>query len=121
MGMRPARMCSKCHQTAVAGGRFCAMHNSLPDSGHGARGPLEKLYNCVGWRKWTRNAVLFRDPICAFIVNGTRCARLATDVHHKVDAEIFLAQGGDFYDQDNLEGLCHAHHTGIRRGQRGKG
>jgi hypothetical protein len=22
------------------------------------------------------------------------------------------AQGGDFYDTDNLEGLCHAHHSG---------
>jgi hypothetical protein len=50
MPMRPARFCSRCHRTAVAGGRLCALHGIMPDSGHGARSPLEKLYNCVKWR-----------------------------------------------------------------------
>jgi hypothetical protein len=63
------------------------------------------------------SCVLARDPLCTFKVNGSRCPRLATDVHHKVDAEEWMALGNDFYDLDNLEGLCHAHHTGIRRGQ----
>jgi hypothetical protein len=115
MGMLPPRMCSKCHQTSVPGSRFCALHNRLPESRH-PRGPLEKLYNCVKWRKWTRQAVLFRDPLCANIINGTRCPRLATDVHHVVDAEEWMARGEDFYDQDNLVGLCHTCHTAIRRG-----
>jgi hypothetical protein len=111
MGMLPARMCSKCHQTAVAGGRFCAEHNVAPRPAHGSRNPL---YNRVLWRKWTRNAVLFRDPICAFIANGTRCARLASAVHHIIDAETWVSQGHDFCDQENLCGLCKEHHDVIR-------
>jgi hypothetical protein len=58
--------------------------------------------------------VLFRDPLCAFIVNGTRCARLATAVHHIIDAVTWTAQGGDFCDIENLCGLCKEHHDAIR-------
>lgn len=111
-------MCSKCHQTSVPGSRFCALHNKLPDSRH-PRGPLKKLYDCVLWRRHTRNAVLARDPLCTFTVNGDRCPRLAEDIHHVVDAEEWMARGNDFYDQDNLVGLCKPHHTGIRRGRSG--
>jgi hypothetical protein len=94
------------------------MHAAMPGSRH-PRGTLEKFYNCVRWRPHTRNAVLFADPLCVFVLaDGTRCPRLATDVHHKVDATIWIAAGNDFYDLSNLEGLCkthHSHYTGSRR------
>jgi hypothetical protein len=114
MGMLPARMCSKCHATAVPGSRFCPKHTAMPEARH-PRGPLKRLYDCKLWRVITRNLVLARDPICAFIVNGTRCPRLAQDIHHIVDAEEWMAKGGYFYDTANLCGLCKEHHTAIRR------
>jgi hypothetical protein len=114
MGFLPKRMCSKCHQLSVPPSRFCALH-SVPESRH-PRGPswLKKLYDTALWRVHTRRAVLARDPICAFLVNGTRCVRLACDIHHIEDAEAYMARGGDFYDLDNLCGLCKEHHTTIR-------
>jgi hypothetical protein len=121
MPQRPARFCGKCHRTAEPGSPpRCAMHRAMPDSRHGDRGPLEKFYNCARWRPHTRRAILSRDPMCQNTINGSPCLRLSTDVHHKVDAEEWVAAGNDFYDQDNLQGLCHTCHTAIRRGQRGK-
>jgi 5-methylcytosine-specific restriction endonuclease McrA len=112
MGMRPARMCSRCHQTAVAGGRFCALHNvAAVRPAHGSRNPL---YNQAVWRKWTRMHVLSRDAVCAFIVNGTRCTRLASAIHHIIPADEWTAAGHDFCDQDNLCGLCKEHHDAVR-------
>jgi hypothetical protein len=111
VGMLPQRSCVKCYATRLPGSKFCATHQALPDIRHGSRNPL---YNTVLWRKWTRMQVLFRDPICAFIVNGTRCLRLASAIHHIIDAETWVAQGNDFCDQDNLCGLCKEHHDAIR-------
>jgi hypothetical protein len=111
MGVLPKRMCSKCLNTAVAGGRFCAQHQAMPDARHGSRNPL---YNTVLWRKWTRQAVLFRDPICCFLTTGTRCPRLANQIHHLIPWETWVAAGNDFCDIENLCGLCKQHHDAVR-------
>lgn len=116
MPARAPRMCSRCLATSAPGSQFCAKHAAQPDTRH-PRGLLKKLYDCVLWRFYTRNAVLARDPRCTFLVNGERCWELARDIHHSVDAEEWCAAGHNFYDLDNLVGLCKAHHTAIRRGR----
>jgi hypothetical protein len=51
---------------------------------------------------------LFENPIC----QHTDCPLLATDVHHKIRADIWVFDmERNFYDLDNLEALCHAHHS----------
>jgi 5-methylcytosine-specific restriction endonuclease McrA len=109
VGMRAARMCSKCYATALPGQSQCERHAATPSPVR-RRNELRPLYKCKRWRI-TRLQVLARDPICKWVENNTQCTRLATDVDHVVDAVEWVAQGHDFYDQDNLRGLCHGHHS----------
>jgi hypothetical protein len=109
MGMRASRMCKRCYATAVPGTALCEQHTAQPETRK--RSELRPLYCCKLWRVTTRNAVLARDPICAWIDNGERCPRLATDIDHIIDAHEWVAQGRYFYDMDNLRGLCHGHHS----------
>ena len=109
MGMRAKRSCTRCYATAEAGSNLCAKHKAAPDNRR--RSPLRKLYWTKLWRVVIRGEVLLRDPICAHTENGARCPRLATDIDHIIDAEVWVAAGRDFYDMDNLRGLCHSHHS----------
>lgn len=109
MPQRPARMCSKCYSTAEIGSSLCTKHKAEPDTRQ--RSTLKKLYDRKLWRVFTKQSVMARDPQCTEIVNGVRCMQLATDAHHIIDAQEWVALGNDFYDLDNLAGLCHAHHA----------
>ena len=112
MGMRPARFCGKCMATAAPRSNLCARHQvAIPDARHGSRNPL---YNRAVWRIHTRRAVLARDGQCSFIANGTRCQRLANQIHHIIPWEEWTAAGNDFCDIENLCGLCKEHHDAIR-------
>ena len=108
MGMLPLRMCSRCHATAEPGSSQCAKHKAAPDTRQ--RNELRPKYKCKAWRL-ARLHVLTLDPQCTIVENGTRCPRLATDVHHRVPAELWMARGEDFYDLSNLFSLCHEHHS----------
>jgi 5-methylcytosine-specific restriction endonuclease McrA len=116
MGMRARRICKRCHSIAVAGSSFCERHQGADAARERTyRDPgLQRLYKTRAWAQ-TRAAVLARDEQCtATLPNGSRCTRLSTDVHHVVRAEVWLAQGGDFCDMDNLAGVCrecHSRHT----------
>jgi hypothetical protein len=113
MGMRPPRMCSKCYAIALPGERLCAAHKVTVRQSERDRkkSPLQKLYNRRAWRL-TRDQVLSDDPQCAFVdSNGVRFPLLATEVHHKIRAEEWVAMDNDFHDSDNLEGVCKAHHS----------
>jgi 5-methylcytosine-specific restriction protein A len=57
-------------------------------------------------REWLkiRDAYLYRHPVC----ERDLCNELATDVHHRDGA----GPRGDNSD-DNLEALCHSHHSQI--------
>jgi 5-methylcytosine-specific restriction endonuclease McrA len=109
MGMRPLKMCAKCHATVEHGARYCSKHAKAV--GNRPRNALRKLYCCHLWRVTVRNIVLSRDPQCQFVENGIACPRLSTDVDHIVEAEQWVAMGNSFYDEANLRGLCHAHHS----------
>jgi hypothetical protein len=106
MGMRPPRMCKRCYATAEHGSNTCAAHKVEVRK----RSDLRPLYKCKRWRV-TRMLVLARDAQCTRIDNGVRCPELSTDVHHIIEAEQWTRKGGDFYDADNLAGLCHSHHS----------
>ncbi|HUS47474.1 MAG TPA: HNH endonuclease signature motif containing protein [Phycisphaerae bacterium] len=54
------------------------------------------------WQRWAK-MILRRRPLCE---EPRGCTRAATDVHHKIP----LAQGGD-NSEENLEALCHEHHS----------
>ena len=75
---------------------------------------LRPLYDSSQWRKRTRPRILSRDPFCRI---GKLCDGNApsTDVDHVIPAEEYVAQhGGDwryFFDENNLQGACHADHT----------
>ena len=113
---RALQQCKKCYATAINGTRFCARHQTADRDSEQQREKtrqndgLRKFYWSSRW-KAVRRFVLGRDPICAHVENGTRCWRLASDCHHIVEAAAWMAQGGDFFDPDNLQGLCHAHHS----------
>jgi 5-methylcytosine-specific restriction protein A len=116
MGMRPARMCKRCHATALPGTSLCEKHRDTvaeQDKQRKAANPLRTQfnYNCAAWRQ-TRQMTLFRFPVCAHKEDfGARCPRLATEAHHVVNAQLYVAQGGNYLDQGNLVGLCHACHS----------
>ena len=120
MGIRPRRMCSRCHRTALPGQRFCAAHkNTLKERERSyAKNPLKKLFGRKAWKQTREQALFDAGHVCQHIDgNGVRCPLLATDIHHVVQADVYIAQhGGDesaFYDSDNLQALCHAHHSSV--------
>jgi hypothetical protein len=115
MGMLAARACanSGCYTTRLQGSKFCAKHQNYAaeqDKRRKVANPLWPLYKCKKWYQ-TRAHVLARDPQCTEIVNGIQCPRLSTDACHVVEAQQWMAQGGDFYDQENIRGKCHPHHS----------
>lgn len=60
----------------------------------------------------TRRAKLVQSPLCEYLdPDEGRCGRIATDVHHRHD----LAEGGNPFAMENLESLCHSHHSQITR------
>lgn len=120
MGMRPGRMCHKCFAAAEPGKTLCPRHRdaaAVADAQRKAVNPLLRFYNCKLWRVITRSAVLVRDPRCAWEEDGPRCWALATEIDHIVDAAEWVAQGNNFYDLDNLRGLCKDHHNARKRRQ----
>jgi HNH endonuclease len=114
MGMRPARMCKKCHNTAEQGTNTCPAHrNADRDSDKARRDaqPVPHNRNSKAWLQ-TRSLTLFRYPQCAQLDgNGLRCTQLATEAHHVIRWPDWIKQGGDYLDQSNLVGLCRACHT----------
>jgi 5-methylcytosine-specific restriction enzyme A len=75
--------------------------------------PLRKFYKNKRW-DGTRIVILGRDPVCK------QCHLSAsTVVHHIIDARVWVGNGNDFYDADNLLGWCkpcHDAHTAVTSG-----
>ena len=62
---------------------------------------LLKFYNSSTWRKLSK-MIRQRDPICKICNN-----RLSQVADHIIP----ISQGGDKYDMDNLQGVCHKCHN----------
>jgi 5-methylcytosine-specific restriction enzyme A len=93
------RLCLEpaCPNTATYRGR-CRGHQRQRNR---ETSPNQAIYNRKKW-KLTRKRYLFRHPICE-----RDCQEIATDVHHKQA----IQDGGDPWSMDNLEALCHSHHS----------
>lgn len=95
----PIRLCVTpgCPNVAVTRGR-CRDHSSRPP-----RGP--RIYDR---KRWTilRRAVLYEESLCrACLAQGKET--IATLVDHMIPLE----DGGAPWDRDNLQPLCHEHHS----------
>jgi 5-methylcytosine-specific restriction protein A len=68
--------------------------------------PVSKLYRTAAWSNF-RKYFFRRHPICQRVIDGVRCLRIATLLHHKKSPrecpDLFL-------DEDNVVALCAAHH-----------
>jgi len=69
----------------------------------------QRGYNAA-WRK-VRARILARDPVCR---DAAGCAKVSTDVDHIIAR---AAGGGD--GDENLQGLCHGHHSAKTVGKDG--
>jgi 5-methylcytosine-specific restriction protein A len=92
-----------CRNTSL--GRYCPDHTKQVSQQYDrerASDPVRKLYHKAQWYQ-VRLVVLARDPICV------ECKHAATEeIDHVIPAR---AYSGDFYDPDNLQGLCRSCHS----------
>lgn len=95
----PARLClePRCPRVATARGRCDEYRRAIERERSRAR--REATSGVYKRRKWemARRAVLARDPICKVCDNA-----LSTEVDHIIP----LAQGGEPYRLDGLQGIC---------------
>lgn len=104
MPYKPLAPCAYpgCIGLAPDGERYCAAHKSvMAITEQDRRGSAIQRGYGRRWRK-LRLMVLARDPVC----KHPGCNELATDVDHIVPKAL-----GGTDAMDNLQGLCHAHHS----------
>ena len=86
---RGGSLCRECQRRKLQ-----RLHDSVPDS-------ERKLYRMQAWKK-LRQLVLDQQPWCA----TPGCSLPAVEVDHITPR----SRGGDFWDRDNLQGLCRGCH-----------
>lgn len=64
----------------------------------------DKRYSSMRW-KLLRKIILSRDPVCKICIEMGR-ANPSQEVDHKTP----VYKGGEFFDKNNLQGLCKVHH-----------
>ena len=70
--------------------------------------PHRRLYNTPEWKR-VRNYIIGRDPLCCIAdvcVEQDGHPASSQVVDHIVRATAYMAQGGNFFDVDNLQGAC---------------
>jgi 5-methylcytosine-specific restriction enzyme A len=67
--------------------------------------PFVAYYKTARWQA-LRLRLLAATPVCVDCKQA-----LATDVDHKIDAKHWVAQGHDFYAEENLQCLCRQCHS----------
>lgn len=72
-----------------------------------------RVYDTQVWKR-VRRAVLADNPLCV-MCQRIGVAHPATDVDHITPIE----KGGAWYDPDNLQPLCHEHHSIKTLGDKG--
>ena len=92
-------------------GRFCQLHiaDNYQRRKNAARPERDEWYGRGAWRGpyGARGYKLRNTPFC----EKPGCTRPATDVHHKNDEWKHTGDFRAFIDQNNLESLCHEHHS----------
>jgi 5-methylcytosine-specific restriction protein A len=104
------------------GSGFCAKHSSAEHQTYyrkrvARRDPSVGRYGTVAWQK-ARAEHLRIEPYCRDC-RALGLLRLATVVDHIRPVK----QGGDFFDEDNLQSLCNRCHErkSTQEGSRGRG
>jgi hypothetical protein len=92
-------------------GKFCPAHvaDNYLKRKNAARPARDDWYGRAAWRGpyGARGYKLRNTPIC----EKPGCNKPATDVHHKDDSWKTTGNWRLFIDQNNLEALCHEHHS----------
>lgn len=109
MPNKPARPCSVAACPNLVQGEipYCPKHKHLAPTGWGAKKdlPRQKFYHRKRWRKLS---ALYRksNPVCV------QCAKQGRTVPADVVDHITpILDGGDPYDEDNLQSLCNSCHN----------
>ena len=107
--MSPARIRRRCtgspycNNPAGPGGK-CTEHARTIDATRNSRRERSiAVYRSKAWRR-LRKRVLTEEPYCQ---DPSGCDRPATDVDHIRRIE----DGGEPFRRDNLQALCHSHHS----------
>jgi hypothetical protein len=94
-----------------ATGKFCSAHvaDNYLKRKSAARPERDDWYGRGAWRGpyGARGYKLRHTPIC----EHPGCGKPATDVHHKDDSWKQTGNWREFINQNNLESLCHEHHS----------
>ena len=74
-----------------------------------------KWYGLEAWHKGLRPAVLAAEPLCRVCLELEKQGKIAgRDVRPSTEVDHIEPHKGDgkkFFDRDNLQGLCHRHHS----------
>jgi len=103
-----------CSEPGCAGiaktGKWCENHqkDNYERRRNAARPEFDKFYNRAAWAV-VRGYKLRHAPMCEF----EGCSLPATDVHHVNDEWKEKGEWREFINQQNLQSLCHAHHSKI--------
>jgi hypothetical protein len=108
-----SRFCAGPGCTAITpSGRFCEKCRVVEAKRQAAARPeLDSWYSRAAWRGsyGARGYKLRNSPMCE--IEG--CGKWATDVHHKDSSWKSTGDWRSFIDQNNLQSLCHEHHSEI--------
>jgi 5-methylcytosine-specific restriction protein A len=104
MPKRPLKACCRygCRSYAIDGSSYCDEHHPIRDD------PFRKSAQERGYdSRWTKFRAMYlrQHPICE------RCGKAANVVHHRKPID----EGGEQYDELNLESMCricHERHHG---------
>jgi len=91
-----------CSKISEPNSRYCTDHKATADKAErDRRGTSTQRGYGARWQR-LRLLILARDPVCRY----PGCGQLSTDVDHIVSK----AKGGSD-EENNLQGLCHEHHS----------
>ena len=102
MPPRVPSYCARCQ--GVCDGSCKGQASREYDKGR-ANDPFKALRNTARWRA-LRLVIKLRDVLCKMC--GQRAVQ---EIDHVVPARAWVAQGGDYYDKSNLQGLCKSCHS----------
>ena len=102
MPQLPERYCARCE--GICTGACKGQASREYDKGR-ANDPFKALRNTASWRA-LRKKIKLRDILCK--VCGHRAVQ---EIDHIIAAAIWVARGGSYWDESNLQGLCKSCHS----------
>ena len=102
MPAAPLKYCARCQGVCTG----ACKNEASREYDKGRRDdPFKALRNTARWRA-LRLFIKLRDVLCK------KCGhQVIKEIDHIVPARLWVAQGGDFFDKSNLQGLCKSCHS----------